>query len=162
MAVAKEQIQQLISENNINRVADIYTLLKDRFKDPLYGPVYVPGSLRRILHCQPGMEGIHAQFASWRKEERTERAVELTRRLALSKGKYSALATTALMVVLVSGTFTDNGFRMPPTAAVVSNFKKVSKDMKRPVATAIDDNAVDKKLDKSIQQLLNIRCTSIH
>ena len=28
MAVAKEQIRQIISENNINSVADIYTLLK--------------------------------------------------------------------------------------------------------------------------------------
>ena len=33
MAVAKEQIRQIISENNINSVADIYTLLKDCFKD---------------------------------------------------------------------------------------------------------------------------------
>ena len=33
MAVAKEQIRQIISENNINSVADIYTLLKDSFKD---------------------------------------------------------------------------------------------------------------------------------
>ena len=31
MAVAKEQIRQIISENNINSVADIYTLLKDSF-----------------------------------------------------------------------------------------------------------------------------------
>ena len=35
MAVAKEQILQIISENNINSVADIYTLLKDSFKDIL-------------------------------------------------------------------------------------------------------------------------------
>ena len=34
MAVAKEQIRQIISENNINSVVDIYTLLKDSFKDP--------------------------------------------------------------------------------------------------------------------------------
>ena len=33
MALAKEQIQQIISENNINSVTDIYTLLKDSFKD---------------------------------------------------------------------------------------------------------------------------------
>ena len=32
MALAKEQIRQIISENNINSVADIYTLLKDSFK----------------------------------------------------------------------------------------------------------------------------------
>ena len=35
MAVAKEQIRQIISGNNINSVADIYTLLKDSFKDIL-------------------------------------------------------------------------------------------------------------------------------
>ena len=35
MAGAKEQIRQIISENNINSVADIYTLLKDSFKDIL-------------------------------------------------------------------------------------------------------------------------------
>ena len=35
MAVAKEQIRQIISEHNINSVADIYTLLKDSFKDIL-------------------------------------------------------------------------------------------------------------------------------
>ena len=35
MAVAKEQIRQIISKNNINSVADIYTLLKDSFKDIL-------------------------------------------------------------------------------------------------------------------------------
>ena len=35
MAVAKEQIRQIISENNINSVADIYTLLIDSFKDIL-------------------------------------------------------------------------------------------------------------------------------
>ena len=36
MAVAKEQIRQIISEKNINSVADIiYTLLKDSFKDIL-------------------------------------------------------------------------------------------------------------------------------
>lgn len=35
MAVAKEQIRQIISENNISSVADVYTLLKDSFKDIL-------------------------------------------------------------------------------------------------------------------------------
>ena len=34
MAVAKEQIRQIISDN-INSVADIYTLLKESFKDIL-------------------------------------------------------------------------------------------------------------------------------
>ena len=37
MAVAKEQIRQIISENNISSVADVYTLLKDSFKDILQG-----------------------------------------------------------------------------------------------------------------------------
>ncbi len=31
MAVAKEQIQQIISENNISSVADAYSLLKESF-----------------------------------------------------------------------------------------------------------------------------------
>ena len=35
MAVAKEQIRQIISESNISSVADVYTLLKDSFKDIL-------------------------------------------------------------------------------------------------------------------------------
>jgi transposase-like protein len=35
MAVAKEQIKQIISENNISSVADVYSLLKDSFKDIL-------------------------------------------------------------------------------------------------------------------------------
>lgn len=35
MAVAKDQIRQIISENNIHSVADVYALLKDSFKDIL-------------------------------------------------------------------------------------------------------------------------------
>lgn len=35
MAVAKEQIRQMISENNISSVADVYAILKDSFKDIL-------------------------------------------------------------------------------------------------------------------------------
>nr|WP_330372246.1 transposase [Mediterraneibacter gnavus] len=35
MTVAKEQIRQIISENNIRSVADVYELLKDSFKDIL-------------------------------------------------------------------------------------------------------------------------------
>ncbi len=35
MAIAKEQIRQIISENNINSIADVYALLKDSFKDIL-------------------------------------------------------------------------------------------------------------------------------
>ena len=32
MAVAKDQIRQIITENNITSAADVYYLLKDRFK----------------------------------------------------------------------------------------------------------------------------------
>ncbi len=35
IAVAKEQIRQIISENNISSVADVYPLLRDNFKDIL-------------------------------------------------------------------------------------------------------------------------------
>ena len=35
MPVAKEQIRQIITENNINSVSDVYSLLKDSFKDIL-------------------------------------------------------------------------------------------------------------------------------
>ena len=35
MAVTKEQIRQIISENNISTVADVYSLLKESFKDIL-------------------------------------------------------------------------------------------------------------------------------
>lgn len=33
MTVAKEQIRQIISENNITNVSDVYSLLKDSFRD---------------------------------------------------------------------------------------------------------------------------------
>lgn len=35
MAIAKEQLRQIITENNINSVGDIYALFKDSFKDML-------------------------------------------------------------------------------------------------------------------------------
>ena len=35
MPVAKEQIRQIISENNLNSVTDVYALLRDSFKDIL-------------------------------------------------------------------------------------------------------------------------------
>ena len=35
MPVAKDQIRKIISENNINSVADMYALLEDSFKDIL-------------------------------------------------------------------------------------------------------------------------------
>ena len=35
MPVAKEQIRQIIADNNISSVTDVYTLLRDGFKDIL-------------------------------------------------------------------------------------------------------------------------------
>ena len=35
MTIAKNQLRQIISENNITSVTDIYTLFKDSFKDIL-------------------------------------------------------------------------------------------------------------------------------
>ena len=35
MPVAKEQIRQIIADNNLSSVADVYSLLKDSFKDIL-------------------------------------------------------------------------------------------------------------------------------
>ena len=35
MPVAKEQIRQIIADNNISSVADVYTFLRDGFKDIL-------------------------------------------------------------------------------------------------------------------------------
>lgn len=35
MAIAKDQIRQIISQNDINSVTDVYALLKDSFKDIL-------------------------------------------------------------------------------------------------------------------------------
>ena len=33
MAIAKEQLRQIIKENDVQSVGDIYNLLKDSFKD---------------------------------------------------------------------------------------------------------------------------------
>ncbi len=35
MPATKEQIRQIIADNNLNSVADVYTLLRDSFKDIL-------------------------------------------------------------------------------------------------------------------------------
>ena len=35
MAIAKERIREIISQNNLNSVADVYSLLKESFKDIL-------------------------------------------------------------------------------------------------------------------------------
>ena len=55
MAVAKEQIRQIISENNINSVADIYTLLKDSFKDILQE--LMEAELDATLGCEKNHKG---------------------------------------------------------------------------------------------------------
>ncbi len=39
MPIAKEQIPQIIADNNIRSVADVYTLLRDSFKDILQEPM---------------------------------------------------------------------------------------------------------------------------
>ena len=41
MAVAKDQIRQIITENNITSVADVYALLKDSFKDILHEKINI-------------------------------------------------------------------------------------------------------------------------
>ena len=35
MSATKQQIRQIIADNNLNSVADVYSLLKDSFKDIL-------------------------------------------------------------------------------------------------------------------------------
>ncbi len=44
MPVAKEQIRQIIADNNLNSVADVYTLLRDSFKDILQELMVCNGS----------------------------------------------------------------------------------------------------------------------
>lgn len=39
MAIVKEQLRQIITENDINSVGNIYTLFKDSFKDMLQEPL---------------------------------------------------------------------------------------------------------------------------
>ena len=56
MAVAKEQIRQIISENNISSVADVYTLLKDSFKDILQE------LMEAELDATPGYEKNHKAY----------------------------------------------------------------------------------------------------
>ncbi len=37
MPATKQQIRQIIADNNLNSVADVYSLLRDSFKDILGG-----------------------------------------------------------------------------------------------------------------------------
>ena len=52
MAVAKEQIRQISSENNSNSVADIYTLLKESFKDILQELIWDHIKIQQIFLSQ--------------------------------------------------------------------------------------------------------------
>ena len=52
MTVAKDQIRQIITENNITGVADVYSLLKDSFKDILQE------LLKAEMDATPGYEKI--------------------------------------------------------------------------------------------------------
>lgn len=54
MAVAKEQIRQIISENNISIVADVYSFLKESFKDILQElmEAELDASIRDMIACQ--------------------------------------------------------------------------------------------------------------
>ncbi len=54
MPVAKEQIRQIISENNLNSVTDVYSLLRDSFKDIL--------DIRRIMYTTNIIEGLNRQY----------------------------------------------------------------------------------------------------
>ena len=49
MPAAKQQIRQIIAENDISSVADVYTLLKDSFKD------YPAGTYGGRTGCHPGI-----------------------------------------------------------------------------------------------------------
>ncbi|RHU86784.1 hypothetical protein DXC27_10130 [Ruminococcus sp. OM08-7] len=78
--------------------------------------------------------------------EFVDSAVDVIQAVALAK--LGALEKTALLAVFTSATLTNNGFRMPPTAAVVSNFKKVSKDMKRHTLSVFVDDPLDPRADE--------------
>ncbi len=53
MPAAKEQIRQIIADNNLSSVADVYSLLKESFKDILQELVVDHGGeLTRFTHCR--------------------------------------------------------------------------------------------------------------
>lgn len=78
--------------------------------------------------------------------EFVDSAIEFTRTVALVK--LGALEMTALLAVLTSATFTNNGFRMPATAAVVHNFKITEKEMKRHTLSVFVDDPLDPRADE--------------
>ena len=53
MAVAKEQIRQIIADNNLSSVADICTLLRDGFKD--IPQEFMEAELYETLGCEKNM-----------------------------------------------------------------------------------------------------------
>lgn len=53
----------------------------------------------------------------------------------------------ALLAVLTTGTFTFDGFRMPATGAVATNFKLTKKAMKRHALTMFVDDPLDPRAD---------------
>ena len=59
MAVAKDQIRQIITENNITSVADVYSLLKDSFKDILQE------LLEAEMDATLGYEKNYTKFRLW-------------------------------------------------------------------------------------------------
>ena len=60
MPTTKEQIRQIITENNISSVANVYTLLKDSFKDILQE--LMEAELDATLGYQKNQKGISVQI----------------------------------------------------------------------------------------------------
>ena len=59
MPVAKEQIRQIISENNLSSVTDVYALLRDSFKDILQE--LMEAELDATLGYEKNRKGIYRQ-----------------------------------------------------------------------------------------------------
>lgn len=79
--------------------------------------------------------------------DRPDTAIIAIRNLARTKGM-PILQKQALLAVLQTGTISWNGFRMPATAAVAQNWKKVGKDMKRGITWVLVDDPADPRADK--------------
>ena len=60
MPAAKQQIRQIIAENDISSVADVYTLLKDSFKDILQE--LMEAELDATLGYQKNQKGGHTHI----------------------------------------------------------------------------------------------------
>ena len=65
MAVAKEQIRQIISENNISSVADVYSLLRDSFKDILQELLEAERWMPPLVTAKPQGWAGHRQQTQW-------------------------------------------------------------------------------------------------